>query len=396
MRRLLRATAHFALGLFLFAGSFGCDDPPPPPPGGLSINLSPANGDRVRLRIGEVFYCSAYFLPQADAATYIIESPTYTWDTQRLIRFNEPIAAWSADVVALTELDVDGAWHHEWFAETNYPSYASQAASAWFNTIPRKKPDDPRPPSDPEPPDGCPGPQAAPDQQDTQEPACPELMPTQVATASATSGDLVKKARASYPPTYDGMRDYILSSPPQTLAMALRSSSYVQSLRQWAARQGLSSRQIDDLIALAQRRARSSSASADFVNFRGYVSLNSVGTYTTQGERSASAKAAGRPGAADFTPEQGPEAVAAVQHVNYPNPFKSATTIEYRLAEAAQVTLKVFDATGREIDELVDAYQEARVYRVAWDMSAELPSGVYFYELEVNGQIHSSLMTLVK
>jgi hypothetical protein len=46
------------------------------------------------------------------------------------------------------------------------------------------------------------------------------------------------------------------------------------------------------------------------------------------------------------------------------------------------VTLKVFDALGREVATLVEAQQSAGRYRVTFDAS-NLTSGTYFYRLSV-------------
>ncbi|HDP67640.1 MAG TPA: T9SS type A sorting domain-containing protein [Candidatus Marinimicrobia bacterium] len=71
---------------------------------------------------------------------------------------------------------------------------------------------------------------------------------------------------------------------------------------------------------------------------------------------------------------------------NYPNPFNSSTTIRYRLTKADNVRLAVYDLSGREIVELVQAYQSADLYRYFWDgrnsHGALVPTGLYFARLE--------------
>lgn len=76
---------------------------------------------------------------------------------------------------------------------------------------------------------------------------------------------------------------------------------------------------------------------------------------------------------------------------NYPNPFWSgatsrsagnpSTTISYSLAATGKVTLKVYDILGKEQAELVNAYQRAGDYKVAF-AADHLPSGVYFYKIQ--------------
>jgi len=81
---------------------------------------------------------------------------------------------------------------------------------------------------------------------------------------------------------------------------------------------------------------------------------------------------------------------------NYPNPFNPTTTIFYSLDKSSQVSLKIFDALGREIAVLVDdEYKSAGVYLVRWNAS-NFSSGTYFYKLENGGKVLLKQMTLLK
>ncbi len=89
-----------------------------------------------------------------------------------------------------------------------------------------------------------------------------------------------------------------------------------------------------------------------------------------------------------------PESITLSQ--NYPNPFNPSTKINYKLQITSYVQLKVFDITGRFITSLVDAKQSAGSYEVEFN-AADLPSGVYFYSLNVEGrQLDVKRMALVK
>ena len=76
---------------------------------------------------------------------------------------------------------------------------------------------------------------------------------------------------------------------------------------------------------------------------------------------------------------------------NYPNPFNPETWIPYQLAEGSDVSIEIYDATGRLIRSLSLGYQSAGFYnsrgRAAyWDgrnaIGERVASGVYFYQLK--------------
>ena len=90
-----------------------------------------------------------------------------------------------------------------------------------------------------------------------------------------------------------------------------------------------------------------------------------------------------------------PEAYALAQ--NYPNPFNPATNIRFRLPQAEQVTLRVFDVLGREVAALLDNTSLAGgEHTVRFDASG-LTSGVYLYRLEAGASfVQTRRMMLVK
>lgn len=80
---------------------------------------------------------------------------------------------------------------------------------------------------------------------------------------------------------------------------------------------------------------------------------------------------------------------------NYPNPFNPETTIPYELAESGHVSIKVYDALGREIATLVDGVQSAGMHSVSFD-AAGLSSGMYIYRMRASGGESSHVMSLLK
>ncbi len=84
-----------------------------------------------------------------------------------------------------------------------------------------------------------------------------------------------------------------------------------------------------------------------------------------------------------------------VLNQNYPNPFNPNTAISYQLSAQSKVELKIFDVLGREVQTLVNEIQNAGNYKVNFN-AANLPSGVYIYQIKADNFIQSKKMMLVK
>ena len=80
---------------------------------------------------------------------------------------------------------------------------------------------------------------------------------------------------------------------------------------------------------------------------------------------------------------------------NYPNPFNPSTVISYRLPETSFVTLKIYDALGREVAVLVNEQKPAGTYEVEFDAS-DLSSGIYFYKLQAGSFVQTRKMILLR
>jgi endonuclease/exonuclease/phosphatase family metal-dependent hydrolase len=82
---------------------------------------------------------------------------------------------------------------------------------------------------------------------------------------------------------------------------------------------------------------------------------------------------------------------------NYPNPFNPSTTLYFTLADTDQVTLKVYDMTGRVVSVLLNNIQfTGGSHQVAFNAD-DLSSGVYLYTIQtLSGFTATQKMVLLK
>jgi len=85
---------------------------------------------------------------------------------------------------------------------------------------------------------------------------------------------------------------------------------------------------------------------------------------------------------------------------NKPNPFQMTTSISYALPHGSRVTLGVYNIVGQLVRTVVDEWQPANVYSVAWDgrdeHGREVASGVYIYRLETEDFTATRKMVTLK
>lgn len=83
-----------------------------------------------------------------------------------------------------------------------------------------------------------------------------------------------------------------------------------------------------------------------------------------------------------------------------PNPFNSATTVNFSVQRAGAVRLAVFDPAGRLVHRLVDVDLPAGRHAATWDgrdaSGRAVASGTYLLRLEANGGIRTGRLVLVK
>ncbi len=80
---------------------------------------------------------------------------------------------------------------------------------------------------------------------------------------------------------------------------------------------------------------------------------------------------------------------------NYPNPFNPSTTIKYSIAEPGKVKLTLFNLLGEEVTTLVNEEKPAGNYSIDFN-AANLPSGVYFYQLKASLFVETKKMVLLR
>ena len=84
---------------------------------------------------------------------------------------------------------------------------------------------------------------------------------------------------------------------------------------------------------------------------------------------------------------------------NYPNPFNTTSVIKYSIPQPSQVSLKIFNTLGEELETLVNEEKPAGTYEVEFGrnlINQVLTSGVYFYRLQAGNYVETKKMVLLK
>lgn len=96
-------------------------------------------------------------------------------------------------------------------------------------------------------------------------------------------------------------------------------------------------------------------------------------------------------------PSSPPQSFALLQ--NFPNPFNPETTIRFDLPHPSEVRLQIFNVHGQLLRTLFEGALKPGAWQRAWDgkdaRGNEVPSGVYFYRLQVNGGEWSSARKMI-
>jgi len=90
---------------------------------------------------------------------------------------------------------------------------------------------------------------------------------------------------------------------------------------------------------------------------------------------------------------QGDDNGAGFEFGGYPNPFSDNATLKYQLPENGMVKLRVYNAIGELVTELVNENQQSG-YHTAEFRPENLPAGMYTFRLEFTGANTSKYMVL--
>jgi len=88
---------------------------------------------------------------------------------------------------------------------------------------------------------------------------------------------------------------------------------------------------------------------------------------------------------------------------NFPNPFNPSTTINYNVEEYGNVSIVIYDMTGRQVKELINENVTPQInsdYSVVWDGTNDAGSlvsaGTYICRMVSNDFVSTNKMTLMK
>lgn len=79
--------------------------------------------------------------------------------------------------------------------------------------------------------------------------------------------------------------------------------------------------------------------------------------------------------------------------INYPNPFNNETVISWNLQKSGQVELNIFNSKGQLVKNLVNEAENKGKHSAVFNADG-MQTGIYFYQLKINGKIENSAKML--
>ncbi|MBU0691341.1 S8 family serine peptidase [bacterium] len=79
----------------------------------------------------------------------------------------------------------------------------------------------------------------------------------------------------------------------------------------------------------------------------------------------------------------------------YPNPFNSSTSIDFALPHSAQMTIRIYDVLGREVETLMNSDYPAGYHRLNWT-AGDIAAGLYFIRMTTEDFVQVRKLLLIK
>ncbi len=98
----------------------------------------------------------------------------------------------------------------------------------------------------------------------------------------------------------------------------------------------------------------------------------------------------------DVVAVQVPITSNTILHPAYPNPFNPSTTISFTLPVESEVSLSVYDPSGRVVQALFNEVKPAGYHSQQFNPTAEMASGMYMYRLVTPTQTLTGTVLLLK
>ena len=80
----------------------------------------------------------------------------------------------------------------------------------------------------------------------------------------------------------------------------------------------------------------------------------------------------------------------------YPNPFTTSATIQFEMTNTSDVTVEVFDVTGKKVANLYNGKAEAGLSYQVQLHGGDLPAGIYVYRIHTGEHVYNDRLILIK